>query len=77
MSTSSLHWNHVSLLRNNIVKHQAHPSTQRDCMQHTKFNDWSIRGLLSHSQDGESDGYGGKHEGLYLTEWELDLRQHL
>eukprot|EP00978_Attheya_sp_CCMP212_P029029 scaffold101759_cov55-Attheya_sp.AAC.1 len=53
---------------------RAHPSPRRDCMQHKKCDDWSIRGLLSHSQDDESDGYGGTHEGLYLTSWELDLR---
>eukprot|EP00978_Attheya_sp_CCMP212_P022159 scaffold65749_cov54-Attheya_sp.AAC.1 len=75
VSTSSTHLSRVSLvLRNNIVKHQAHPSPRHDCMQHKKCNDWSIQGLLSYSQDGESDGYGGKHEGLYLTSWELDLR---
>eukprot|EP00978_Attheya_sp_CCMP212_P024699 scaffold78037_cov54-Attheya_sp.AAC.1 len=48
------------------------PSTRLHATQ--KCDDWSIRGLLSHSQGGESDGYGGKHEGLYLTSWELDLR---
>ena len=63
MSTSSAHWSRVSLLCNNIVKHQAHPSTQRDCVQHKKCNDWSIRGLLSHSQDGESDDYGANMRG--------------
>jgi hypothetical protein len=32
-------------------------------MQHKKCDDWSIRGLLSHSQDGESDDYGANMRG--------------